>query len=186
MGAQGITRTNLAERTLLTLSRGSWNSPDVLLVESDVGAVVVKDFAPRRPWLARTWGRWLIRREARVYEALAGHPAVPRLLARLDPLALVLEHRAGARFSTRRPWTFSTEFGEQLQQAVAELHARGVVHVDLRHRSNVRAGPDGRPVLIDFDSALVFRPGSLPARTLLPLFALADRYGLRKWRRLVG
>ncbi len=181
-----ITRANLAERTLVTLSRGSWNSPDVLLVETDQGRAVVKDFAPRSSPVRWTLGRWLIRREARVYRALEGHPAVPRLLGRLDDLALVVEHRGGARFSRRRPWTFSPEFGRQLREAVEGLHERGVVHVDLRHRSNVRAGPDGRPVLIDFDSAIHFREGGLGRRFLMPLFVLADRYGLRKWsRRLV-
>lgn len=183
MPAADISRANLAERTLVTLSHGSWNSPDVLLVETDQGRAVVKDFSPRATAVRWTLGRWLIRREARVYRALDGHPAVPRLLGRLDALALVVEHRGGARFSRRRPWTFSPEFGRQLREAVEGLHQRGVVHVDLRHRSNVRAGPDGRPVLIDFDSALHFREGGFGRRFLLPFFSLADRYGLRKWSR---
>ncbi|MHC4224995.1 MAG: hypothetical protein ACYSUN_13465, partial [Planctomycetota bacterium] len=95
----GLTRANLAERTLVTLSRGDWNSPDVLLVESDRGRAVVKDFAPRARLVRAVFGRWLIRRELEVYRALEGHPAVPRLLGRLDSLAFVVEHRSGARFS---------------------------------------------------------------------------------------
>jgi hypothetical protein len=180
-GAAGLTRANLAERTLVTLSRGSWNSPDVLLVECDRGRVVVKDFAPRRRLVRATFGRWLIRRELAIYRALAGHPAVPRLLGRLDAFALVIEHRPGVRFSRRRPWTFSPAFVEELRLAVAGLHARGVVHLDLRHRGNVRAAPDGRPVLIDFDAALRFRTGSAASRWLLPLLRRIDERGLAKW-----
>ena len=79
----GLTRANLRERTLVTLSRGNWNSPDVLLVESDRGRAVVKDFAPRARLVRAVFGRWLIRREVKIYRALEGHPAVPRLLGRL-------------------------------------------------------------------------------------------------------
>jgi len=182
----GVSRENLSERTLVTLHPGSWNSPDVLLVESDGGRAVVKDFAPRA-WLIReTFGRWLIRREARVYGALGGHPAVPRMLGRLDRHALVIEHRAGVRFTRRRPWTFTPGFVRQLRAAVDELHARGVVHLDLSHRSNVRAAPDGSPVLIDFDSAIRFRKGGLGERLLLPLLRRVDQRAVAKWAAAVA
>ena len=180
--AHGLTRANLAKRTVVTLQRGSWDSSDVLLVDGDCGPVVVKDFSPRRRWVAESLGRWLIRRETRVLQALAGHPAVPRLLGSIDPLALVLEHRGGVRLTRRRPWTFGEEFVQQLAEAVGGLHERGVAHLDLRHRSNIRAGMDGRPVLIDFDSALVFRREGWGRRVLLPIFAGLDRYSLRKWQ----
>lgn len=166
---------------MIRLHRGGWDSPDVLLVEADSGTVVVKDFAPRRPFVARTFGRWLIRREIRVLRALDGHPAVPGLLGEIDPLAFVLEHRGGVRFTRRRPWTFSQRFGRELSRAVDAMHARGVVHLDLRHRSNIRADLAGRPVLIDFDSGLAFRPGSWSSRWLFPWLARFDHYCLRKW-----
>jgi hypothetical protein len=56
-----------------------------------------------------------------------------------------------------------------------------VVHLDLRHRSNVRAAPDGSPVLIDFDAALRFRKGGPAERLLLPLLRRIDDRGLAKW-----
>jgi predicted Ser/Thr protein kinase len=180
--AAGLTRANLRERTLVTLSRGNWNSPDVLLVESDRGRAVVKDFAPRARLVRATLGRRLVRREVAIYRALAGHAAVPRLFGRLDAYAFVVEHRDGTRFSRRRPWTFSPRFVQELREAIGGLHARGVVHLDLRHRSNVRAAPDGRPVLIDFDSALCFGEGSLASRVLLPLLRRIDDRALAKWQ----
>ena len=62
------------------------------------------------------------------------------------------------------------------------MHARGVAHLDLRHRSNVMVDEQGRPVLIDFASAVCFRPGSLLARLLLPRLASVDLGALQKWR----
>jgi hypothetical protein len=179
----GLTRANLAERSLVCLERGGWLSPDVWLAESSSGRVVVKDFAGRGRLVRATLGPWLVRHECRIHRRLASHPAVPRLLGRVDGLAFVLEHRPGVRFSRRRPWTFTPEFGDRLDACVRELHALGVVHLDLRHRSNVRAALDGAPVLIDFGSALGFRPGGIAQRLLLPLLGWVDRRAVRKWRR---
>jgi hypothetical protein len=181
---QGLTRANLSERTVVKLRQGRWESPDVLLVDSDDGPVVVKDFSPRSPVIANSFGRWLIGRERRALEVLSGHPSVPRLLGSIDSLALVLEHRGGVRFTRRRPWTFTPEFDRRLHLAVSGLHDRGVVHLDLRHRSNVRADLDGRPVLIDFDSAMTFRHGSWAARWVMPWLAGFDLSCLRKFEPL--
>ena len=93
----------------------------------------------------------------------------------------MLEHRGGVRFTRRRPWTFTPEFDRRLRGAVVALHECGVVHLDLRHRSNIRADLDGEPVLIDFDSAVTFRAGSWAARWIKPLLAGFDLSCLRKF-----
>ena len=74
------------------------------------------------------------------------------------------------------------EFVASLERAVRMMHARGVAHLDLRHRSNVLVGEDGEPILIDFASALCFHPGGVAARWLLPLFARYDLRAVEKWR----
>ena len=177
----GITRDNLASRTLITLSRGGRFAADVMLVESDAGRAVVKDFASRGLLVRHVLGRWLIRREVRIHRVLRAHPAVPTLLGRVDRFAFATLHRDGSRFSHRRPWIFDAAFARRLARAVDELHARGVVHLDLAHRSNVRADSAGRPVIVDFETALRFRPGGLAARVALPLLARIDRHQIRKW-----
>lgn len=73
-------------------------------------------------------------------------------------------------------------FVDRLAGAIADMHARGVAHLDLRHRTNVLVDDAGEPVLIDFASAICFRPGGLGARLVLPLLAAVDRGALRKWR----
>lgn len=154
----------------------------MLLVRGPEQPFVVKDFAGRAPWLRATLGRWLVARELRAYRALAGHPAVPRLLGQLDAHAFAIEHRPGRRLSRQRAAELPPDFLPRLERAVAELHARGVAHLDLRHRSNVLVDAAGAPVLIDFASAVCLRPGRWPDRLLLRWLARLDERALAKWR----
>jgi hypothetical protein len=164
------------------LHRGGSRNPDVLLVETPAGRVVVKDFAPRGRLVRACLGPWLNRREMRAYRALAGCASVPRLLGPIDRLAFAVEYRPGQPLSRRVHGRTPPGFADALEQAVRALHRRGVAHLDLRHRSNVLLGEDGRPVLLDFASALCLRPGGLGARWLLPLLARLDLRAVEKWR----
>jgi hypothetical protein len=177
-----LSRDILATADVEVLSRGGPRNPDVLCVRHADGVFVVKDFAPRG-WLARWLAPWLIRRELRAYGQLEGHPAVPRLRGRIDDLAFALEYRPGEILGPRLAAWVPESFIPELREAVREMHQRGVVHLDLRHRSNALADADGHPVLIDFASALCFRPGGLAARLLLPLVAWIDRRAVDKWER---
>ena len=172
---------DLASGTRAVLHRGSARNPDVLLVDAAGGPVVVKDFAPRSPLVRALLAPWLQRREIRAYRALAGHPAVPRFLGAIDPLAFVVEYRPGRRMSRRLQGSVPDGFGDRLAEAVRAMHARGVVHLDLRHRSNVLVDEGGDPILIDFASALVLAPGGALARWL----GRFDRAAVEKWRQRV-
>jgi serine/threonine protein kinase len=177
-----LDRAALATRVRAVLNQGRWGNADVLLVESDAGRVVVKDFGPRGPWVRRWIGPWLLRREERAYRRLEDFDAVPRLLGRLDGAALVFEYRPGVYLSRSLAGTLPSTFLPDLQAAVAEMHRRGIVHLDLRHRSNILAGADGRPVLLDFASALRFDATKRSGRILVGLLGWFDRRALRKWR----
>jgi hypothetical protein len=177
-----LRRENLARATLATLNRGNRRNPDVLLVELGERRVVVKDFAPRGALVRATIGRWLTAREIRAYQALTDHPAVPRFLGRIDSLAFVVAYRPGRRLSRKIVGTLRPGFLDDLEQAVRGMHERGVVHLDLRHRSNVLVDGEGRPILIDFASAVCLRPAGLLARLLLPCLARVDRSAVAKWR----
>ena len=178
----GLDRANLAQQTRSVLNRGGWGNPYVLLVESDMGTVVVKDFGPRTHYVRQWLGPWLLRREARAYRRLEGVEAVPRLLGQLDAAALVLEYRPGVLLSRSLSGKLPPDFLAELQKAIAEIHRRGVVHLDLRHRSNILAGDDGRPVVLDFASALRFDRATWWGRALVTLLGWVDRRALQKWR----
>ena len=179
----GLERRDLAGRTREILHRGNWANPDVLLVELRDGQhVVVKDYEPRSRIIRAVYGRWLTRREARAYRLLAGSPGVPSLLGLLDPLALVIEYRPGVRMTRDLAGKLPETFIDELRSAVRAMHLRGIVHLDLRHRSNVLADPQGHPVLIDFGSSVYFRPGGLLSKTLAPILARIDWGAIRKWQ----
>jgi predicted Ser/Thr protein kinase len=178
----GLARSNLPERTRRVLKRGARRNPDVYLVEFEGGPVVVKDFTPRGAFVRAWIGPFLQRRELRAYERLAGHPAVPKLLGEIDRRAFAVEYRPGEHVSRKLRGRVSDSFVDELEEAIAAMHARGVAHLDLKHRSNVLVGEDGKPVLIDFASAVCLEPGSLVARLLLPILAWVDRRALEKWR----
>jgi RIO-like serine/threonine protein kinase len=176
-----LSRATLARATERVLNRGSRRNPDVLLVRHAGALVVVKDFAPRG-WFVRRWlGPWLARREQRAWQALDGHPNVPRFVGGIDRLAFAVEYRPGLTLFGARRQPVPEGFLAALAEALAEMHRRGVVHLDLRNRTNVLSDEQGRPVLIDFGSAFVFRPSGRAARWLLPLFAFFDRRALAKW-----
>jgi RIO-like serine/threonine protein kinase len=182
-----LKRRDLRGAGVTLLHGGRSRNPDVLRVERrDRPALVVKDFAPRAWWVRATLGRWIARREARAYQALAGHPAVPAFRGWIDPLAFALEYRPGRRMSRKLRGSLPPDFLARLEEALAEMHRLGVAHLDLRHRSNVLVGPDGTPILIDFGSAICLRPGGPLARYVLPLLARVDRSALAKWRERVG
>lgn len=164
------------------LNRGSARNPDVLLVRHAGRLLVVKDFAPRGFFVRTFLGPWLAQRELRAWRALDGHPAVPRWVGVIDRLAFAVEYRPGRTLFGARRQPLAEDFLTQLEGAVAEMHRRGVAHLDLKNRTNVLCDEQGRPVLIDFGAAVVFEPGGLAARWLLPLFAWFDRRALDKWR----
>jgi hypothetical protein len=175
------TRAELA--TARRISRGGFANPDVLLWESAGASAIVKDFAPRSALVRATLGRWITRREQRAWRALAGIAAVPRYLGPVDALAFAVEHRAGAPLSRSVAREAPARFFARLESAIDEMHARGVVHLDLRHQGNVLVGDDGAPALLDFGSALVFAPGGIAARAAVALFGWIDRSSIAKWRR---
>ena len=175
------TRAELVRATERVLNAGRQRNPDVLLVRHEGRSVVVKDFAGRGWFVRRFLAPWLARRELRAWQALEGHPAVPRALGAVDALAFAVEYRPGRTLFSAKRQPVPEGFLAALADALAEMHRRGVVHLDLKNRTNVLADEQGRPVLIDFGAALVFTPGSWPARWLLPLFAAFDRRALAKW-----
>ncbi len=181
----GMDRANRLERRDLEgaprrlLQRGDTWKPDVWLVDSEHGTLVWKDFAARGPWVRALWGPWSTRREVRAYRLLVGHRAVPRLIAGVDALSFAVAYRPGRPLSRRVRRHLRPEFFDDLADCVTAMHECGVVHLDLRHRSNILVDAEGHPILIDFGSALCLTPRSLGWRVMAAL----DRRAVRKWRR---
>jgi hypothetical protein len=164
------------------ISAGGFANPDVFALEHGGARLVVKDFAPRGALVRATLGRWIARREQRAWRALAGHPAVPRWIGAIDALAFAVEARAGRPLSRSVARETPPAFFDALARAIDEMHARGVLHLDLRHQGNVLVGDDGGPVLVDFGSALVLPAGGALALLAARLLGWIDRSAVAKWR----
>lgn len=139
---------------------------------------VVKDYAAAA-WIYRwTLGRFELLREQRAYERLAGLSFVPRCYGRLDRHALLLEH-VEARTLPAAAIDLQPKAMEQLYSAVAAMHSRGILHNDLRHRTNILVDTAGDVRLIDFAGSIDVRRGW--RHWLFGWLAFVDRSAVVKW-----
>ncbi|HEY5649203.1 MAG TPA: hypothetical protein VIU33_06865, partial [Nitrospiria bacterium] len=87
----GITRENLADRTIERLRPSKSWKPDVFLVRTDSGRAVVKDYRSRGFFYRFFVGIPSVWNEARIYGKLGGISGIPRYLGTLDRYAGVIE-----------------------------------------------------------------------------------------------
>lgn len=182
-----LTRDNLEQHVREELRSANPHRPRLALVEADGTRAVVKDYLPCG-WLLRSWfGPWLLGREERIYRSLEGCPGVPRLLGRVDRHALAVEHIPGRNAGEYADGTLPPEFFTRLQEVVDAIHARGVVHCDLKNRRNVVVAEGYYPYLVDFSTAFA-RAGrfALVRRFAYRQFLLDDQKAVVKARLQVG
>ncbi len=154
------------EPTLSTVRRGGAYKPETRLATIDGDRVFVKDFTVCGRWFRWLIGRWLVDRECRMLEAAAGLPGVPRLVARLGPYAMAVEH-VGRPIAVIEPAELPANLWADLETIVSGLHGRGIAHGDLKTMENILVDDAGAVHVVDFNSA-VLNQG--------PLLRLAFRY----------
>ena len=132
-------------------------------------------------------GRLMADREVRHYRLLQDLGGVPRLLGRVGRTAFVHEWVDGEDLLDRKT-AVPDDFFDRLDTLLAALHACGMAYVDMNKPDNVLVDSCGRPVLIDFQISWAPRPGGGPLgrlkRRILAMFQEADRYHVRKLKRL--
>ena len=182
-----LTRDNLSQHLLRRLRPGGGTRPALLLLQSHGCRAVVKDYAPSGRLLRSFVGPWLIAREERIYRALQGAPGVPRLISRLDRHALVFEHIPGRSCADYADGGLPLEFFDRLKRVVEGIHARGVVHCDIKNRSNIVVADGGQPYIVDFASAFTRAGGLGPLRRFaFERFRTDDLRAVVKAKLLVG
>jgi predicted Ser/Thr protein kinase len=155
--------------------------PDLRLVDWNGERAVMKDWGNAR-LLLRPHARRCLAREWRALQALDGVPGIPRPLERL-PDAIVVSHVEGVPFGRKRvPREERRRFFDALEACVARMHARGVLHLDLRQRRNILYAPDGSASVLDFEAALTVDPASAWGRLVLRLIGPIDRLAVLKHR----
>ncbi|MBX3729025.1 MAG: phosphotransferase [Candidatus Sumerlaeia bacterium] len=163
----------------------SWLQPDVWAFGTAPDRRVWKTFR-RSPWFLRhTVGRVVTAREARNLRLLEGLPRIPRLLARPHPWTIEMSFLDAEGLPDRgEAGQPAADFFAELERLVAEMHARGLNHGDLRRLNLMRLRGSGEPCLIDFAQSMWSpSPHSLFHRLILRRAFRVDRLKLLKLKK---
>lgn len=162
------------------LRDGRWANAQVYRVDVGDRSWVVKDFSRRSAWVRHTIGRFLLRRELRALQRLAGIDGIPQHAFRIDADAIAAEYIAGDTLGHVAAGLMGTAFFVELERLLDAVHARGIVHLDTRGTGNMLRRPDGRPALIDFQASLDTRWMPASWRRWLDDLDMTGVY--KKWR----
>lgn len=167
------------------LIRGNrFGKPDLNQVRVGERVLMVKDVQKRSLFFRWTIGLWLIQNEWKVYSRLTGIEGIPRAIARIDRFAFVTEYISGSPI--RRGEELPPSFFADLAKVLREIHSRGVVHLDLRHKGNILVSEEGKPFMIDFNSSFSFGEKGLLRRFLFPVLRWVDYGGFLKLKERVS
>jgi RIO-like serine/threonine protein kinase len=166
------------ENSELLIKGNAFGKPDLHRVEVAGRTLMVKDVRRKNLFFRWTLGLWLIDKEWKIYSRLAGIQGIPEAVERIDRFAFAMEFVPGRPIG--RGETLPPSFFPDLERVLGEIHARGVVHMDLRHKGNVLLSEKGDPFLIDFNSSFSFKEKGVLHRFLFPLLRWVDYGGLLK------
>ena len=127
---------------------------DVYVLQRNGRELVLKDCSRRWGPFRWLWGAYILKREYRVLEQLAGVHGVPVVYGWIDRNGMLMERLSAEQMPSRKKSNLTTEFFDRLQFIVAIMHERGVAHGDLR-RANILVDGEGRPHVIDFATAML-------------------------------
>ena len=123
--------------------------------------------------------RRALRLEHRAYRRLNGVSGLARCHGLFDDRWLVLDEIDGEAF---RDAAVDEAFFDRLLEVVRAMHGRGVAHGDLKRKSNLMVGADGRPWIVDLGTAVVRREGFAPINHAL--FRTLAQTDLNAWVKL--
>jgi RIO-like serine/threonine protein kinase len=167
------------------LIRGNaFGKPDLNRVEVKGQTLMIKDAGKKNFFLRWTLGYWLIHKEWKIYSRLSGIRGIPKAIERIDRFAFAMEFILGRPIQRGEP--LPPSFFCDLERVLKEIHSRGVVHLDLRHKGNILVSENGEPFLIDFNSSLCLRENGFLRRFLFPILRWVDCGGLLKLKERVS
>jgi hypothetical protein len=172
------------ENNSTCVTRGNFGKPDLNQVDMAGRLVMVKDVRRKNFFLRWTLGLWLIHREWRIYSLLTGIKGIPQPIEQIDRFAFAIEFIPGRPILRREP--LSPSFFHELENVLRDVHERGVVHMDLRHKGNILVSEKGDPYLIDFNSSFAFKEKGFLRRYLFPLLRRVDDGGLLKLKKRIA
>jgi len=168
----------------ISVAKGRGGKPDLNRTEAAGRSLMVKDVGEKHFFLRWTLGLWLIHKEWKIYSRLTGVKGVPEPVERIDRFAFAMEFVPGKPIQREEPLLPS--FFRELERVLRDVHERGVVHMDLRHKGNILLSEKGDPYLIDFNSSFAFKEKGFLRRYLFPLFKRIDDGGLLKLKKRIA
>ena len=172
------------EKGSVRLIKGRFGKPDLNRVEVEGRSLMVKDVRNKNFFLRWTLGLWLIHKEWTIYSRLSGTKSIPQPIDRIDRFAFAMEFIPGRSILRGEP--LPPSFLPELEKVLREVHGRGVVHLDLRHKGNILVTEKGEPFLIDFNSSFAFKGKGFLRRFLFPLLRWVDYGGLLKLKKRIS
>ena len=179
-----LTRADFERAPAEVLRQGVINKPDLLVYQLGDEQILLKDHTSK----GRLWrgivGALLTWREWRALRALVGLRGVPQLRGRPNRYSVAMTYIPGRRARrSELPPGSAEAFVQELERIVRGMHARGVLHLDMKHRCNVMVSADGLPVVLDFESAVCFSPRWFGGRLAVKLFGRLDWLAVQNWKR---
>jgi len=138
-----------------TFREGGGSRPDVILIEIEGERAVLKDQGGADALFASLIGPILNWRECKALRKLDSISCIPNLLHVPSKRAFLMTYHQSEQITQlirhdeaniHFEWPV---FFDQLNDAIAQIHAAGVAHNDLRNPSNTLVTPSGQPVLVD-------------------------------------
>ena len=148
-----FTRKDLTGDQFEVMYRGRWANADLYLYRKNGQVWVLKDFQPCTPFVRKTWGRFLIRREYQALSRLRGIKGIPGEPFVMDAYAIGYQYIPGRTLRETPPNQINDRFFYHLEDLVKQMHERNMVHLDIRNRRNVLITDNGLPALLDFQSS---------------------------------
>ena len=152
------------------------NQGTVLLFEGDGLKLVIKSAMGRGP--VRRARQATLEREYAANQRLEGVVGVPACYGLLAQRYLLMEFIDGVPYR-EATWQDRDSWFAALLEVIQAFHARGVSHGDLKSKSNMIAGADGKPYVIDFGTTFIHKDGFHPINNRL--FEFGKRMDINAW-----
>ncbi len=173
-----FTRDDLARAEVKLQRNGRLFNARVTKVTLDGKVWTVKDFSDR-PFYVRWVARFLLARELKALQRLKGIDGFAEDAFRLDADCMAVRYIDGRILLDIPEEEVTPEFLTQLENLTRRMHEAGIVHLDIRSKSNVLMRPDGTPAIIDFQAGIC--TDSLPRRLKKLLEDIDISGAYKKW-----
>jgi len=127
--------------------------PDVVVAENKGEFIVAKDFRDRI-WIIRClWGPLNIMYEKFILQKLTNVSEIPAFIGLEDYNCMLISYIDGDEIK-KSSHRLAPGYFDNLLKIAADIHAQGILHFDLGHKTNIMVKQNGDPAIIDFNTAL--------------------------------